>query len=171
MDYGEHYEFPRIYLSNLEQRSMEWQRCAKYHTIKYLFPSSWHFGWQTANRQYTSDEPEGIRYQRIYPFDRHPHIGIIDPRTGMYSIDCVDMIGEQVKTWNATIQPREFIFEIHDFLERYSLSEEARNPLGRKNKLKKVWFYRIFLTSEFRHDDGRGTNGGCFGCLTRSRHK
>ena len=32
--------------------------------------------------QYTMDEPEGIRYQRTYPFDEHPHIGIIDPRTG-----------------------------------------------------------------------------------------
>lgn len=30
-----------------------------------------------------SDEPEGIRYQRTYPFDVHPHIGIIDPRTGL----------------------------------------------------------------------------------------
>jgi len=34
-------------------------------------------------RQFTQDEPEGTRYQHTYPFDQHPHIGIIDPRTGI----------------------------------------------------------------------------------------
>jgi UBX domain-containing protein 7 len=77
--------------------------------------------------QYTVDEPEGIRYQRTYPFDEHPHIGIIDPRTG-----------EQVKTWNKIMTAPEFLFEVHEFLSRFSLSEEARNPLGRKGKIKKV---------------------------------
>jgi hypothetical protein len=37
--------------------------------------------------------------------------------------------------------PSEFIFEVHEFLGRFSLSEEARNPLGRKGKIKKVYFH------------------------------
>ena len=45
--------------------------------------------------------------------------------------------GEQVKAWQKIITPAEFILEIHEFLDRYSLSEEARNPIGRKNKVKK----------------------------------
>jgi hypothetical protein len=77
--------------------------------------------------QFTHDEPEGLRYQRNYPFDKHPHIGIIDPRTG-----------EQVKTWNQVISPPEFIFEMHEFLERFSLNEQARNPISRKIKPPKV---------------------------------
>lgn len=48
------------------------------------------------------------------------------------------MVGEQVKTWNQIIQPPEFLFELHEFLERFSLSEQARNPIGRKNVIKKV---------------------------------
>jgi len=35
------------------------------------------------------------------------------------------------------MSPAEFILEIHEFLDRYSLSEQARNPIGRKNKVKK----------------------------------
>ena len=36
--------------------------------------------------QYTHDEVEGLRYQRTYPFNDHPHISIIDPRTGIHYI-------------------------------------------------------------------------------------
>ena len=45
--------------------------------------------------------------------------------------------GEQVKAWQKIITPAEFILEIHEFLDRYSLSEQARNPIGSKNKIKK----------------------------------
>jgi hypothetical protein len=48
------------------------------------------------------------------------------------------MAGEQVKQWNTIISAADFITEIHDFLNTYSLSEEASNPLGRKNKIRKV---------------------------------
>ena len=47
------------------------------------------------------------------------------------------IVGEQVKTWQSVITPSEFILEIHEFLDRYSLSEQARNPIGRKTKIKK----------------------------------
>ena len=56
-------------------------------------------------------------------------------------------IGEQVKTWNQIIQPAEFIFELHEFLERFSLSEQARNPIGRKNVMKKVPFSHNYVNS------------------------
>jgi len=49
-------------------------------------------------------------------------------------------VGEQVKTWNQIIQPPEFIFELHEFLERFSLSEQARNPIAPKKAIKKVSF-------------------------------
>ena len=89
--------------------------------------------------QYTDEEAEGLRYQRTYPFDEHPHIGIIDPRTGIpYMFADADLAGEQVKTWNKVILPPEFLLEIHEFLDRFSLSEQARNPIGRKTKIKKV---------------------------------
>lgn len=46
--------------------------------------------------------------------------------------------GEQVKTWNQVILPAVFISEIHEFLDRFSLNEQARNPIGRKTMIKKV---------------------------------
>lgn len=46
--------------------------------------------------------------------------------------------GEQVKIWNKVILPAAFISEIHEFLDRFSLSEQARNPIGRKTMIKKV---------------------------------
>lgn len=36
-----------------------------------------------SDKQFTSDEPEGLRYKRTYPYSEDPHIGIIDPRTGI----------------------------------------------------------------------------------------
>lgn len=50
-----------------------------------------------------------------------PHIGIIDPRTG-----------EQVKVW--TSMPKnaaEFLHQLHEFLDRYSLRADAKNPVAR----------------------------------------
>lgn len=44
-----------------------------------------------------------------------------------------------MKTWEKVMQPSEFVFELHEFLERYSLDDTAINPLGRKNKIKKVF--------------------------------
>ncbi|KAI5783559.1 hypothetical protein EDC01DRAFT_211300 [Geopyxis carbonaria] len=55
-----------------------------------------------------------------------PHIAIIDPRTG-----------EQVKVW--TEMPKtsmEFVHQLHEFLERYSLRVDAKNPVQRKTKPK-----------------------------------
>ena len=57
--------------------------------------------------------------------------------------------GEQVKTWNKVIVPSAFLSEIHEFLDRFSLSEQARNPIGRKTKIKKV-ISRQSLSLTFR---------------------
>lgn len=55
-----------------------------------------------------------------------PHIAIIDPRTG-----------EQVKVWNDTPkEPMEFVMQLHEFLERYSLKVDAKNPVQRTSKVK-----------------------------------
>jgi hypothetical protein len=58
--------------------------------------------------------------------DLFPHIAIIDPRTG-----------EQVKVWKEMPEsPIEFVHALHEFLERYSLSLDAKNPVQRKTKPK-----------------------------------
>lgn len=58
--------------------------------------------------------------------DLFPHIAIIDPRTG-----------EQVKVWNsAPKEPMEFVMQLHEFLERYSLRVDAKNPVQRTSKPK-----------------------------------
>ncbi|TGZ78925.1 hypothetical protein EX30DRAFT_333891 [Ascodesmis nigricans] len=57
-----------------------------------------------------------------------PHIAIIDPRTG-----------EQVKVWSKPpSSPIEFVHDLHEFLDRYSLSVDAKNPVQRKPKPKKI---------------------------------
>lgn len=58
--------------------------------------------------------------------DLFPHIAIIDPRTG-----------EQVKVWNEVPkEPMEFVMQLHEFLERYSLKVNAKNPVQRTSKVK-----------------------------------
>lgn len=58
--------------------------------------------------------------------DLFPHVAIIDPRTG-----------EQVKVWaKPPLNPIEFVHSLHEFLDRYSLSEDAKNPVQRKTKPK-----------------------------------
>lgn len=58
--------------------------------------------------------------------DLFPHIAIIDPRTG-----------EQVKVWNdVPKEPMEFVMQLHEFLERYSLKVNAKNPVQRTSKVK-----------------------------------
>ena len=58
--------------------------------------------------------------------DVFPHIAIIDPRTG-----------EQVKVWtDVPKKPLEFVMVLHEFLDRYSLKVDAKNPVQRKTKPK-----------------------------------
>jgi hypothetical protein len=85
--------------------------------------------------QYGKDDPRGQQYVNYYfqardSQDAYPHIAIVDPRTG-----------EQVKVWSGppVPSPIEFHAELHEFLDRYSLKANARNPVAvRKPERKKV---------------------------------
>jgi hypothetical protein len=76
--------------------------------------------------QYAKDDPRGQEYVNYYFHDRdnpdaYPHIAIVDPRTG-----------EQVKTWTGPPipEPVEFHAQLHEFLDRYSLNANAKNPVA-----------------------------------------
>ena len=82
--------------------------------------------------QYSKDDPAGQQYIQYY-FQQHedqnayPHIAIVDPRTG-----------EQVKVWSGPPGPKamDFLMQLHEFLDRYSLDVTVRNPVA-KRKLEK----------------------------------
>ncbi|KAK0266510.1 UBX domain protein Ubx2 [Friedmanniomyces endolithicus] len=84
--------------------------------------------------QYNKGDPRGKDYFQYYfanmqdSEDSYPHIGIVDPRTG-----------EQVKTWSGSPAPKaaDFLMDLHEFLDRYSLSMERKNPVQAKRKEKK----------------------------------
>jgi len=76
--------------------------------------------------QYDKDDPRGQQYINYYfhardSADAYPHIAIVDPRTG-----------EQVKVWSGppVPKPMEFLMQLHDFLDRYSLKANAKNPVA-----------------------------------------
>ena len=85
--------------------------------------------------QYSKDDPRGNKYIQYYfhardSQDAYPHIAIVDPRTG-----------EQVKVWSGPPVPKpiDFLMQLHEFLDRYSLKANARNPVAtRKPERKKV---------------------------------
>ncbi|KAH7312531.1 hypothetical protein B0I35DRAFT_356585 [Stachybotrys elegans] len=78
--------------------------------------------------QYDKDYPDAEEYITFYfpnqghenP-DNYPHVSIIDPRTG-----------EQVKVWSGRPFPSatEFHAEIVEFLDRYSLAANSKNPVA-----------------------------------------
>lgn len=77
--------------------------------------------------QYSKDDIRADQYLQYY-FQEHsnpdlyPHIAIVDPRTG-----------EQVKLWSAEVpKAGEFLMQLHEFLDRYSLSSHARNPVAKR---------------------------------------
>lgn len=85
--------------------------------------------------QYAKDDPRGQQYINYYfqnkdSPDAYPHIAVVDPRTG-----------EQVKVWSGppVPSPVEYHAELHEFLDRYSLKVNAKNPVAvRKPERKKV---------------------------------
>ncbi|KNG49221.1 arm repeat-containing protein [Stemphylium lycopersici] len=84
--------------------------------------------------QYAKDDQRGQQYMNYYfhardSSDAYPHIAIVDPRTG-----------EQVKVWSGPPipEPVEFHAQLHEFLDRYSLNVNAKNPVAkRKSESKK----------------------------------
>jgi UBX domain-containing protein 7 len=79
--------------------------------------------------QYDKDYPDAEEYITFYfpnqghenP-DNYPHVSIIDPRTG-----------EQVKVWSGRPfpSPAEFHAELAEFLDRYSLAANSKNPVAK----------------------------------------
>lgn len=84
--------------------------------------------------QYNNGDPRGAQYVQFYFKDQdnqdaYPHIAIVDPRTG-----------EQVKVWSGPPVPKplDYLMQLHEFLDRYSLKANARNPVAtRKAEPKK----------------------------------
>ncbi|KAL9096200.1 MAG: hypothetical protein Q9165_001723 [Trypethelium subeluteriae] len=83
--------------------------------------------------QYSKDDMRGDKYMQYYFHNRdseeaYPHIAIVDPRTG-----------EQVKVWSGPPVPKplDFLGQLHEFLDRYSLKANARNPVATKKPEKK----------------------------------
>ncbi|KAI4089172.1 MAG: hypothetical protein LQ344_005552 [Seirophora lacunosa] len=84
--------------------------------------------------QYAKDDPRANQYVQYYfqsrdTQDAYPHIAIVDPRTG-----------EQVKVWSGPPAPKavDFLIQLHEFLDRYSLNVSAKNPVAkRKPEVKK----------------------------------
>lgn len=77
--------------------------------------------------QYSKDDVRADQYLQYY-FQEHsnpdlyPHIAIVDPRTG-----------EQVKVWSTEVPKQsDFLMQLHEFLDRYSLSSHARNPIAKR---------------------------------------
>ncbi|KAI9808255.1 MAG: hypothetical protein M1825_004712 [Sarcosagium campestre] len=83
--------------------------------------------------QYDKNDPRGAQYMQFYfsnkdAQDAYPHIAIVDPRTG-----------EQVKVWAGPPAPKpmDFLMQLHEFLDRYSLKVNAKNPVARRKPEKK----------------------------------
>ncbi|RDA90118.1 hypothetical protein CP533_2574 [Ophiocordyceps camponoti-saundersi (nom. inval.)] len=79
--------------------------------------------------QYDKDYPDAEEYLTFYlPHrshenpDMYPHVSIVDPRTG-----------EQVKVWSGRPFPSagEFHAELAEFLDRYSLAANSKNPVAK----------------------------------------
>lgn len=78
--------------------------------------------------QYSKDDPRGNQYiQYYFPLRdndaAYPHIAIVDPRTG-----------EQLKIWSGPPVPvaGEFMMQLVEFLDRYSLDVTKKNPVAKR---------------------------------------
>ncbi|KAK4226834.1 hypothetical protein QBC38DRAFT_215992 [Podospora fimiseda] len=82
--------------------------------------------------QYDKTDPLAEQYINYYFVggghenqDNYPHVGIIDPRTG-----------EQVKVWSGEPFPSavDFHMQLVEFLDRYSLAVNSKNPVPKAKK-------------------------------------
>lgn len=94
--------------------------------------------------QYDKDDPRGNQYiQYYFPLKdsnaAYPHIAIVDPRTG-----------EQVKVWSGPPNPKamDFLMQLHEFLDRYSLNVSVRNPVAKRKPEQSVTIDVDKLTEE-----------------------
>ena len=84
--------------------------------------------------QYNKDDARAGQYIQFYfkdeaNQDAYPHIAIVDPRTG-----------EQVKVWSGppVPKPMDYLMQLHEFLDRYSLKANAKNPVATRKPEKKA---------------------------------
>jgi len=83
--------------------------------------------------QYNKNDPRAAQYiQYYFPNyeiqEEYPHVAIVDPRTG-----------EQIKLWSRKVPPApEFLMQLHEFLDRYSLDNNARNPVAKRKSEPKI---------------------------------
>ncbi|ODV87978.1 hypothetical protein CANARDRAFT_178814, partial [[Candida] arabinofermentans NRRL YB-2248] len=68
--------------------------------------------------QYHHDSPNGEYYRNMYPFSEYPHIAILDPMTL-----------ERLKMWDTNPQIHKWIEQVLDFMLRFSLDKEKKNPI------------------------------------------
>jgi UBX domain-containing protein 7 len=129
--------------------------------------------------QYDRQSRQGAEYIQLYMAGRlegdkaYPHIGIIDPRTG-----------ELLKslTANPVPKPADFLMLVYEFLDRYSLLPDARNPVARRKppaqpdvaRLSEEDMVRIAMENSLAATSGPGAGGADAPPdpdeLTRSRH-
>lgn len=92
--------------------------------------------------QYEKNDPQADSYLTFYfpnqaheNIDNYPHVSVVDPRTG-----------EQVKVWSGRPFPSttEFHADLVEFLDRYSLAANSKNPVAKtKPKAKPVDYGRM----------------------------
>eukprot|EP01136_Pigoraptor_vietnamica_P027290 Opistho-1_new@83377 len=71
------------------------------------------------------DAPEGIEYQRLYPFDDYPHIALLHPTTG-----------ERIKWWSEPIDSNELLSSAVSILAQYS-DDTRESPAPNTNSRKR----------------------------------
>lgn len=78
--------------------------------------------------QYNKEDRQASQYLQYYFPNKdidsaYPHVAIVDPRTG-----------EQVKVWSGPPPPKapDFLMQLHEFLDRYSLQALAKNPVAKR---------------------------------------
>lgn len=84
-------------------------------------------------KQYQKNDPQALQYNQFYfkdyqNDDAYPHIAILDPRTG-----------ERLKVWSGppTPKPMEFLQDLHEFLDRWSMDSNSKNPVATRKPEKK----------------------------------
>lgn len=106
--------------------------------------------------QYSKDDPRAASYIQYYfqgsdVSDNYPHIAIVDPRTG-----------EQMKIWSGPplVKPADFLMQLHEFLDRYSLNHNVRNPVAKRKSEKKEKTVDAMTEEEMMEMAMRNSLGG-----------
>lgn len=109
--------------------------------------------------QFSKDDPSAAPYLQYYfqgsdISENYPHIAIVDPRTG-----------EKVKSWTGqpVVKAAEFLMQLHEFLDRYSLNLNVRNPVAKRKSEKPektvdAMTEEEMLEMAMRNSLGDGTN-------------